>query len=238
MGAVVWCAVCSEQVQITRRSVNPGDNVAVGQSLMADRSLSEVWIDTSFKENQISYLRIGQSVDLHVDAYPGKIFYGRGEIDGWFDSRFIVTLMVIAAVCLVGAVFWELRHPRSLKSRPETNRAVDQATIVSKLKDGADTPHGVAKPYRTPALRHLVAEGGEVICPQIFHNAGLAEARNEKVADYQGLGGLVEGRGRGRITLRHSNVSCNRVAVFTANPLMPGWSGYAFYLYWGIWCKV
>jgi membrane fusion protein, multidrug efflux system len=62
---------------ITRRNVNPGDYVQVGQNLMAIRSLDEIWIDANFKETQLRDMRIGQPVDLHVDMYGGRIFKGR-----------------------------------------------------------------------------------------------------------------------------------------------------------------
>jgi hypothetical protein len=44
---------------ITRRNVNPGDNVQVGQGLMAIRSLDEIWVDANFKETELGDLRIG-----------------------------------------------------------------------------------------------------------------------------------------------------------------------------------
>jgi membrane fusion protein (multidrug efflux system) len=63
---------------ITRRNVNPGDYIQVGQSLMAIRSLSDIWVDANFKETQLGDLRIGQPVDLYVDMYGGQhVFKGR-----------------------------------------------------------------------------------------------------------------------------------------------------------------
>jgi membrane fusion protein (multidrug efflux system) len=63
---------------VTRRNVNPGNYVQVGQNLMAVRSLSDIWVDANFKETQLRDLRIGQPVDLHVDMYGGThIFKGR-----------------------------------------------------------------------------------------------------------------------------------------------------------------
>jgi membrane fusion protein, multidrug efflux system len=47
---------------ITRRNVNPGDNLQAGQSVMAIRSLRDIWIDPNFKETQLRNLRIGQHV--------------------------------------------------------------------------------------------------------------------------------------------------------------------------------
>jgi membrane fusion protein, multidrug efflux system len=62
---------------VSRRSVNPGTLVTVGQPLLAIRPLSDVWIDANFKETQLADLRIGQKVDIYVDAYSGKVFHGR-----------------------------------------------------------------------------------------------------------------------------------------------------------------
>jgi membrane fusion protein (multidrug efflux system) len=67
---------------VTRRNVNPGNNVQVGQSLMAIRSLRDIWVDANFKETQLRDLRIGQHVDLEVDMYGGKHSF-EGRISGF-----------------------------------------------------------------------------------------------------------------------------------------------------------
>jgi membrane fusion protein (multidrug efflux system) len=74
-----YCDVISEiDGVVTRRQVNPGDNVIAGQSLMAVRSLTEIWVDANFKETQLADLRIGLPVDLDVDMYGSRQrFHGR-----------------------------------------------------------------------------------------------------------------------------------------------------------------
>ena len=74
-----YCTITAEiDGVVTRRNVNPGNNVQVGQSLLALRSLREVWVDANFKETQLRDLRIGQHVDLEADMYGGKhVFEGR-----------------------------------------------------------------------------------------------------------------------------------------------------------------
>jgi membrane fusion protein, multidrug efflux system len=63
---------------ITRRNVNPGDYVQIGQNLMAIRSLHDIWVDANFKETELRDLRIGQAADLYVDMYGGRhVFKGR-----------------------------------------------------------------------------------------------------------------------------------------------------------------
>ena len=78
-----YCDVLAEiDGVITRRNVNPGDNVQAGQSLMAIRSLNEIWVDANFKETQLGDLRIGQPVDLYVDMYGGRQVL-RGRVSGF-----------------------------------------------------------------------------------------------------------------------------------------------------------
>ena len=78
-----YCDVVAEiDGVVTRRNVNPGNNVIAGQSLMAVRSLTEIWIDANFKETQLAELRIGQTVDLDVDMYGSKQRF-QGRISGF-----------------------------------------------------------------------------------------------------------------------------------------------------------
>jgi membrane fusion protein, multidrug efflux system len=74
-----YCTVVAEiDGVISRRNVNPGNNLQAGQSVMAINSLRDIWIDANFKETQLRNLRIGQHVDLELDMYGGKhIFEGR-----------------------------------------------------------------------------------------------------------------------------------------------------------------
>jgi membrane fusion protein (multidrug efflux system) len=78
-----YCDVLAEiDGVVTRRSVNPGNHVLVGENMMAVRSLSEIWIDANFKETQLAKLRIGQPVDLDVDMYGAHQTF-RGRISGF-----------------------------------------------------------------------------------------------------------------------------------------------------------
>jgi membrane fusion protein (multidrug efflux system) len=50
--------------------------VAQSQMMFVPR---EVWVTANFKETQLADMRVGQPVDISVDAYPGKTF--RGHVD-------------------------------------------------------------------------------------------------------------------------------------------------------------
>src|SRR4029450_11751327 len=78
-----YCDIVSEiDGVVVGRNVNPGNNVQVGQSLMAVRSITEIWIDANFKETQLAYLRIGQKVRCEVDMYGRRREY-EGRITGF-----------------------------------------------------------------------------------------------------------------------------------------------------------
>jgi membrane fusion protein (multidrug efflux system) len=78
-----YCTVYAEiDGVVTGRNVNPGNNVTAGQSLMAVRSLTEIWIDANFKETQLANLRIGQPADLDVDMYGSHQTF-KGHITGF-----------------------------------------------------------------------------------------------------------------------------------------------------------
>ncbi|MGB7582559.1 MAG: DHA2 family efflux MFS transporter permease subunit [Sedimentisphaerales bacterium] len=59
------------------------------------------------KDFKIDYVGLGF---IAVGLGALQILLDKGEREDWFDSHFIVTLSVISAVCLISAVFWELRQ--------------------------------------------------------------------------------------------------------------------------------
>jgi membrane fusion protein (multidrug efflux system) len=61
---------------ITTKSVEPGQNIAIGQALMTLVSLEDVWITANFKETQLEHMKKDQAVTIHVDAL-GRDFDGR-----------------------------------------------------------------------------------------------------------------------------------------------------------------
>ena len=61
--------------RIASKSVAVGDYVQVGQNLMA-LVPDAVWVTANFKETDLDHMRVGQPVDIYVDAYPEKVFHG------------------------------------------------------------------------------------------------------------------------------------------------------------------
>ncbi|MEO7658343.1 MAG: HlyD family secretion protein, partial [Pyrinomonadaceae bacterium] len=65
---------------VTRKNVREGQLVQPGAALMSI-SQTDIWIVANFKETQIERMSIGQTVEIKVDAYPGKVF--RGTVDSF-----------------------------------------------------------------------------------------------------------------------------------------------------------
>jgi membrane fusion protein (multidrug efflux system) len=66
---------------VTRKSVEPGLTVSKGQPLMAVVPLGsdKLWTTANYKETQLTRVRQGQEVILHIDTYPDLVVKGRVE---------------------------------------------------------------------------------------------------------------------------------------------------------------
>jgi membrane fusion protein (multidrug efflux system) len=64
-----------EAGRVTRKAVEAGAYVQIGQSVMAIVP-RDVWVVANFMETQLASMRPGQPVEITVDAYPTKVFMG------------------------------------------------------------------------------------------------------------------------------------------------------------------
>jgi membrane fusion protein (multidrug efflux system) len=62
---------------IDRTFVLPGEYVASGQRILMLHNPEEVWVEANIKETQVGQVRLGQPVNVTVDAYPGVKFTGK-----------------------------------------------------------------------------------------------------------------------------------------------------------------
>jgi membrane fusion protein (multidrug efflux system) len=77
-----------ETGRVTHKSVEVGALIQVGQPMMAVVP-GDVWVTANFKESQIGSIRPGETVDVTVDAYPGKVFKAHVDsIQAGTGSRF------------------------------------------------------------------------------------------------------------------------------------------------------
>lgn len=62
---------------ISKRTAQVGQQVAVGQLLMAVVPVSGIWVVGNFKEVEMTDVRVAQPVDVAVDMLPGRTYKGR-----------------------------------------------------------------------------------------------------------------------------------------------------------------
>jgi len=62
---------------VSRKNVEVGQYVQAGQPLLAIVADGETWIVANFKETQLKKMRVGQKVEIDVDAYPKIRFHGK-----------------------------------------------------------------------------------------------------------------------------------------------------------------
>jgi membrane fusion protein (multidrug efflux system) len=58
--------------------VRKGEHVAAGQRIAMFHDPQQIWVEANVKETDIGALKPGMKADIHVDAYPGRVF--RGEV--------------------------------------------------------------------------------------------------------------------------------------------------------------
>jgi membrane fusion protein (multidrug efflux system) len=59
--------------RVTRKSMEPGAYVEVGQPLLA-LVTDQMWVVANFREIQLTSMRPGQPAEVRVDAYPHRVF--------------------------------------------------------------------------------------------------------------------------------------------------------------------
>ncbi|MEO7986407.1 MAG: HlyD family secretion protein [Gemmatimonadales bacterium] len=64
---------------VARRSAEPGALVQAGQNLLSIVPDRDVWVTANLKETQLAQVRVGQTVEFTVDAYPDRTFGGKVE---------------------------------------------------------------------------------------------------------------------------------------------------------------
>jgi membrane fusion protein (multidrug efflux system) len=62
---------------VAKKVANIGEVIKVGQTIAVIVDLNTVWVEANLEETKVEHVRLGQTVDVKVDAYPGTKFTGR-----------------------------------------------------------------------------------------------------------------------------------------------------------------
>ena len=64
---------------VTKRSIQLGQYVTMGQSLCVIIDTENYWVTANFKESQLGKMKIGDEVEIELDAYPDLKLVGKIE---------------------------------------------------------------------------------------------------------------------------------------------------------------
>jgi membrane fusion protein (multidrug efflux system) len=62
---------------VAKKVANIGEVIKPGQTIAVIVDLNDLWVEANLEETKLEHVRLGQTVDLKVDAYPGTKFTGR-----------------------------------------------------------------------------------------------------------------------------------------------------------------
>jgi membrane fusion protein (multidrug efflux system) len=62
---------------VAKKISHIGEVISAGQPIAVIVDLKNIWVEANLEETQVEHIRLGQSVDLEVDAYPNTRFTGK-----------------------------------------------------------------------------------------------------------------------------------------------------------------
>ena len=123
---------------VSRKSVELGQMVQVGQPLLAIVPLADVWVLANFKETQLGRVRPGMPATVEIDTYPGKVFHGKVDsISAGTGARFSLLPPENATgnwVKVVQRIPVKIRLDAREFGTPQTLRAGMSAIVTVRVK--------------------------------------------------------------------------------------------------------
>ena len=75
-----YCAILAPaDGVVSKKNVQNGQVVAIGQPLLAITNNQNIWVIANFKETQVEKMKVGQDVEIEVDAFDGDALKGKVE---------------------------------------------------------------------------------------------------------------------------------------------------------------
>jgi membrane fusion protein (multidrug efflux system) len=123
---------------VSKKSVDLGQMVQVGQPLLAVVPLRDVWVVANLKETQLGRVRAGMPALVEIDTFPGKTFHGVVDsISAGTGARFSLLPPENATgnwVKVVQRVPVKIRLDSKEFDNPHTLRAGMSAIVTVKVK--------------------------------------------------------------------------------------------------------
>jgi membrane fusion protein (multidrug efflux system) len=123
---------------ISKKTVEPGQVVQMGQPLFAIVPLQSVWVVANFKETQLARVKPGMPAQVEIDTFPGRVFNGTVDsLSAGTGSRFSLLPPENATgnwVKVVQRIPVKIRLDAREFGNPHTLRAGMSAYVVIHVK--------------------------------------------------------------------------------------------------------
>lgn len=168
------------------RSVDVGQYLSPGATIVTLQELDPIFVDFPIPEQNFSLLKIGQAVDVAVDAYPGETFHGKiAAIDARVsaDTRTVQVRAVLPnkKLRLLPGMFANVKvlagAPRQVTTLPRTAITYTLSGDSVFVARAASSAPGAAR-AATPSRQTFVVERRSV---------RIGDTRNDRVAVLSGV---------------------------------------------------
>jgi membrane fusion protein (multidrug efflux system) len=123
---------------LSKKSVELGQMVQVGQPLLAIVPLQDVWVLANFKETQLARVKPGMAAEVQIDTFPGRVLHGVVDsISAGTGARFSLLPPENATgnwVKVVQRVPVKIRLDSKEFGNPHTLRAGMSAVVTVRVK--------------------------------------------------------------------------------------------------------
>jgi len=167
------------------RHIELGQYISPGLAMVTLQALDPIWVDFPMPEQNVGRLRVGQTINLTVDAYPGQVFAGSVTSLDARVSQETRTLLVRGTLpnpdrTLLPGMFANVAvlagEPRKVVTVPRTAVTYSlygDSVYVLKRKEDQPAP---AKPGDTIySVERRFIKTGQVRDERVAVTAGLAE---------------------------------------------------------------
>ncbi|MFM0208621.1 HlyD family efflux transporter periplasmic adaptor subunit [Paraburkholderia sediminicola] len=168
---------------VAQRSVQVGERVGPGTSLMSIVPLNGVWVDANFKEVQLRRMRIGQPVTMTADVYGSSVKY-HGKVIG-FSAGTGSAFATLPAQNATGNWIKIVQRlpvrialdPKELQAHPLRVGLSMDVDADTREDSGTQLAAAVNTTYRTDVFAQYGAQADAEIAKIIEHNEVTAPVR-------------------------------------------------------------
>jgi membrane fusion protein (multidrug efflux system) len=170
---------------VSRRTVQVGQHIAPGASLMSIVPMDQIWVDANFKESQLQHIRVGQAVTLTTDLLGGGVVL-HGKVSG-LNAGTGSAFSLLPAQNATGNWIKVTQRvpvrialdPEDLKHHPlQIGLSVHASVDTTGYADQSAAPAAPARSFGTTAFEQELHDADALVQSIIVENSGSGRAQD------------------------------------------------------------